>query len=946
MTLIDALVFLPVPPESSFLYVGVYDPRLVVLSVFIAIFASLAALDVANRMREANSRGLRLAWLGFGALALGGGIWAMHFIGMLALQLPCRVSYDAEITLWSILPGILASGVAIEMIRHARLTHFRLFAGSVLLGAGIGTMHYTGMAAMRIDGLVRYDPQLFLFSIVVAVVLAFVALQIRYHVSSRRWRVPVAAVVMGCAISGMHYTAMAATYFLREGDGRIPDSALPPTLMAAIVGVVTGMLIALVIAVTVAARYQETARRLRESESRIRSILKTTQEGFVQMGIDDRIEEVNPAFCAMLGRPCDEVVGHQLTEFLVPESADYFISEMPRRTAGLSGTCDLTLARPQAEPLYSTFYGTPIFDAHGERVGAFALITDISDRIAHEAYERRAVAVFENTAEGVTFTDTQGRVLSVNPAFTRITGYSEAEVVGRTLSFLQSGRHDQGFYHQMWAELVATGHWQGEIWNRRKNGEIYPEWLTISVVRGSGGKIQNYIGVFSDISHIKRSAEELERLAHFDPLTDLANRLLLNAQLKHALERAARHGERLAVMELDLDGFKNVNDTLGHPAGDKLLQVVAERLRKVLRTEDIVARLGGDEFAVVMESIGSADIAALVAKKINAAIDEPLELDGHAARVTSSIGIALYPDDGADPTALLKAADTALYVSKREGRNTYRFYDQGMTAAVQRRHEVEQGLRTAIEQGQLELWYQPQVDLSRRRVNGLEALVRWRHPGRGLVAPGEFLPVASDTGLIVPLGEWVLRAACRQAQEWRAAGLPFGRVAVNVDGQQIVRGDFVETVAKVLAETGLPAKYLELEITESFLLENAERGMGMVMRFSEMGVGIAIDDFGTGYSSLAYLKYLHADCLKIDKSFISDLPADSTGAAIVRAVVSLANGLSYSLVAEGVETAEQLAYLRSVGCNLVQGFFFAKPMPVAELEAWLREGRLDALLAA
>jgi diguanylate cyclase (GGDEF)-like protein/PAS domain S-box-containing protein len=944
MTLTDALVFFPEAPESSLLYVGVYDWRLVILSVLIAIFASLAALDVADRMRETKSRALKFGWLAFGALALGGGIWAMHFIGMLALQLPCRVSYDAVITLWSILPGILASGVAIEMIRHAKLTQSRLFVGSLLLGAGIGTMHYTGMAALHIDGLVRYNPQLFLISLVVAVALAFVALQIRYYVSSRYWRMPVAATVMGCAISGMHYTAMAATYFLREGDGGIPDSALRPTLMAAIVGVATSMLIALALSVTVAARYQATARRLRESEFRIRSILKTTQEGFVQMGVDNRIEEANPAFCAMLGRECEEVIGRPLTEFLVPESSEKFIAEMPRRMAGQSGTCDLSLIRQEGGSVYCTFYGTPIFDVHGEHVGAFALITDISDRIAHEAYERQAVAVFENTAEGVTITDTSGRVLSVNQAFSQITGYEEAEVRGQRLSILQSGRHDAGFYHQMWAELAATGHWQGEIWNRRKNGEIYPEWLTISVVRDGKGNIQNYIGVFSDISHIKRSAEELERLAHFDPLTDLANRLLLNAQLKHALERAARHGERLAVMELDLDGFKNVNDTLGHPAGDKLLQVIAQRLKKALRTEDIVARLGGDEFAVVMESIGSADAAALVAKKINAAIDVPIMLEGQEARVTSSIGIALYPDDGMDPTALLKAADTALYVSKREGRNTYRFYDQEMSAAVQYRHEVEQGLRMAIEQGQLELWYQPQVDLGRRRINGLEALVRWRHPERGLVPPSEFLPVASDTGLIVPLGEWVLRAACKQAQVWRSAGLAFGHVSVNVDGQQIVRGDFVETVENVLEETGLPADCLELEITETFLLENAERGMGMAMRFADMGVSVAIDDFGTGYSSLAYLKYLHADCLKIDKSFVSDLPNDSTGAAIIRAVVSLANGLGYALVAEGVETSEQLAYLRSVGCDLVQGYYFAKPMPAGEVPAWLGEERLAALL--
>ncbi len=346
-----------------------------------------------------------------------------------------------------------------------------------------------------------------------------------------------------------------------------------------------------------------------------------------------------------------------------------------------------------------------------------------------------------------------------------------------------------------------------------------------------------------------------------------------------------------------------------------------------------------------MESISNAEDASRVAQKIIEVTAEPIDLDGQTARVTSSIGIALFPEDGRDPPALMQAADTALYVSKREGRNTYRFYDTDMAAAVRQRHELEQGLRLALERQELELWYQPQVGLKQGRVVGVEALVRWRHPERGIVPPMEFLPVASDTGLIIPLGEWVLRTACRQAQLWRQAGIRLDHVAVNVDGQQLVRSDFVATVAAVLEETGLPPEGLELEITEGFLLENAENGMGTVMRFSDMGVDIAIDDFGTGYSSLAYLKYLHADCLKIDKSFVNDLPGDSTSAAIIRAVISLGHGLGFTLVAEGVETAEQLAYLRKAGCDLVQGYYFAKPMPADEFEVWLREERFARLLA-
>ncbi len=567
MTLTDFLVFLPVPPESSFLYVGIYDAKLVVLSVLIAIFAAFASLDVADRIRLAGEARTHVAWLALGSFALGIGIWAMHFIGMLALQLPCSSSYDTAITIWSMLPGILASAVAIEVIRQPKPTQLRLFFSSLLLGAGIGTMHYTGMAAMRIDGLVRYNPQLFALSILVAVVLAFIALQVRYRVKSRRWRMLVSSTVMGCAVSGMHYTAMAATYFLREGDAGIPASTLEPTLLAIIVSIVTGLLIALALAATIAARHQETAQRLRESEYRIRNILDSTQEGFARVDIAKVLVEVNPAFCGMLGRDSAELIGHPIIAFFTPESVQIFESEMLKRASGISSSYEIAMQRSDGTLRHCQFNGSPIYDREGERVGSFALITDISDRIAHEAYVRQAVAVFENTAEGVTLTDTQGNIISINPAFTRITGYSEDEVIGKNPSLLKSGRHEVDFYQEMWAEISSTGHWQGEIWNRRKNGEIYPEWLTISAVRDDERQIQSYIAVFSDISHIKRSAEELERLAHFDPLTDLANRLLLGAQLKHALERAARHNEHLAVMEIDLDGFKNVNDTLGHPAG-------------------------------------------------------------------------------------------------------------------------------------------------------------------------------------------------------------------------------------------------------------------------------------------------------------------------------------------------------------------------------------------
>jgi len=409
MRLADFLVFPPEPPPSSLLFVGHYDPLLVLASLAIAVLAAYAALDVAERVRTSETLVHRLLWLALGALALGGGIWAMHFIGMLAWQLPCRVAYDAGLTYWSMLPGVLASAVAIEVIQRRQPGQWRLAAGSLLLGAGIGTMHYTGMAALRIDGLVRYSPQLFGLSILVAVLLAFLALQIRYRIGRRRWRIPLAALVMGGAVAGMHYTAMAATYFLRSGDARMPDSVFQPTLLATIVGIFTILLIALVLVASFASRNQETAQRWRASEARLRNILETTQEGFIQIDPARRIVEANPALCRLLGRSHAEVVGQPVEAFLTAEGRATLATEMARRVAGQSSTYMIAFRRPDGSLRHCRISGTPIHAPDGELLGAFALIHDETERMAHEAYVRHAVAVFENTSEGVMTTDAEGR---------------------------------------------------------------------------------------------------------------------------------------------------------------------------------------------------------------------------------------------------------------------------------------------------------------------------------------------------------------------------------------------------------------------------------------------------------------------------------------------------------------------------------------------------------
>jgi diguanylate cyclase (GGDEF)-like protein/PAS domain S-box-containing protein len=831
--IVQSLQFLPEAPETSLLYVGIYNPMWVAVSILIAIFAALTTFYVAEQIGQTPRRSLRLAWLGLGSLTMGGGIWAMHFIGILAFNLPCATTYDPLITLASVVPGILASGVAIWIISRPRHHALRLLFGSLLFGGGIGAMHYSGMAAMRLDGLVRYDPQLFGLSLVIAVLLAYIALWIRYglrHWQDGRWSLPVSAIIMGGAIAGMHYTAMAAAYFISDGYPRTQESSLSPAVLAVLVSVFSLMLIGLTLAATFAGSSLRSAAQLRESEQKVRRFLEATQEGFVLVGLDNIVTEVNDALCAMLGVTRSQVMGRSIFDFVDVANRAILVEQIHRRSEGQRRSYELELMVPPSRRVPCLVNSTPVFNPRGEISGSFALITDLSGRRQQEAYMRQTVAVFENTAEGVMITDTTGRLQLINPAFTEITGYAEADVVGRTPQFLQSGRHDETFYQRLWADIQGSGHWQGEVWNRRKNGQVYPEWLTISAVRDAAGEVQSYVGVFSDISHIKRSEAELERLAHYDPLTGLPNRTLLNVQLSLALERAGRSQKKMAVMELDLDGFKTVNDSLGHPAGDLLLQMISQRLKRVLRSEDVIARMGGDEFAIIIETPPNVSHLSHIADKIIQSIAEPVDLYGHSALVTASVGIALFPDDGEDVTSLLKAADTAMYAGKQGGRNTFRFHDAGMAEAARVRLRLEQGLRRALESGHLELWYQPQIDFATGLLTGAEALVRWRDPERGLISPAEFVPVAEETGLILPLGEWVLLQACMQAHSWIQEGLFMGTVSVNVSGPQVERGDFVGTVRQALESTGIDPHLLELEITDG------TRASGLDGRAPETGL--------------------------------------------------------------------------------------------------------------
>lgn len=555
---------------------------------------------------------------------------------------------------------------------------------------------------------------------------------------------------------------------------------------------------------------------------------------------------------------------------------------------------------------------------------------------------RQAAAVFESTREGVMVTDAELYIRLVNRAFSEITGYSQAEVLGERPSLLSSGRSSRAFYAELWGSIQAIGHWQGEIWNRRKNGELYPELLSISVDMDKSGRVNGYIGVFADISKLKSSEAELEFLAHHDPLTRLPNRLLLLSRLEYSIERAQRENKQLALLMLDLDRFKDVNDSFGHLAGDELLQQAAARLTERLRSVDTVTRLGGDEFTVLLEEIAHPEDAARVADEIISALSEPWHLaNGIEVRISVSVGITLFPEHGNTPVELLQQADAALYQAKAEGRGRFTYFSENLTRAARERIELESRLRRAITQNELRVYYQPQMDIASGRMTGAEALVRWQDPVEGLIPPSRFITVAEETGLIGAVGDWVLKEACLQGRRWIEAGMPELTLAVNVSSYQFLSGNLVEAVTHTLASTGFPAARLELELTESALMDRHKETVDTLNRLRKLGVRLAIDDFGTGYSSLAYLKRFPLDVLKIDKSFVEDIPENQDDREIAAAIIVMAHTLRFKVLAEGVETAEQLAFLQDQGCDSYQGFLKSPPLPADAFTKLLSESGLE-----
>lgn len=653
---------------------------------------------------------------------------------------------------------------------------------------------------------------------------------------------------------------------------------------------------------------------------------------YFSVGEHGRILRANHAASWLTGHPLDDL--HQMNimqlydeDFLA--AADDLSCTLACEVAVCNA--EIIFKHKSGQRVHGLLSVNLVLDEADQILVRHAVVTDISNMKQAEAHLQLAAQVFENSAEAIIITDKDNRIVRVNHVFSEITGYSETEVFGQSPALLKSGRQDEAFYQQLWHDLGHYGNWQGELWNRRKNGEIYPEHLTISAIKDGHGAVRNYMAIFTDLTSQQQRQAEIQRLVFYDVLTGLPNRLMFRDRLEQALQNAQDGGSSVAVLYIDLDRFQAVNNAMGHVIGDKLLEYVAARLSSCVHEEDTVARMGSDEFGIILANIEGKRVAETVAKKILHSLKSHFELHGNDIYITASIGIALSPNDGQTVNDLIKNADAAIHYAKRFG-NQYQFYNSDANASKQHKVQLETQLRRALDREEFVIHYQPQVTLATGQITGVEALIRWQHPEHGLMLPGSFISVLEETGLIIELSHWILMSVCNTNLRWQRAGHTL-RSAVNISPRQFSQRNLVSTIQSIIDVTAVNPRLIELEITETSVMEDASESIIILNDLHDMGIHLSVDDFGTGYSSLSYLKHFPIDVLKIDQSFIRGIPADPDDVAITNAIIAMAHNLNLEVIAEGIETQEQLRYLQASRCEIGQGYLFSKPLTEEEFLA-------------
>jgi diguanylate cyclase (GGDEF)-like protein/PAS domain S-box-containing protein len=703
--------------------------------------------------------------------------------------------------------------------------------------------------------------------------------------------------------------------------------------------------------VTLAAPNEKAQGTLRQSETvqRLASIVEFSEDAIIGKTPEGVVTSWNRAAETMYGYTSTEAIGRDLS-FLVPSERQGEMQTIMEciRTGQPVQHLETQRVTKVGCVLDVSLSISPIKDGSGRITGASTIARDITLRKRSEEQLKLQSAALEAAAHAIVITDHEGKIVWLNQAFTTLTGYSKEEVLGKNPHLLKSGEQSETHYAKLWSTISLGKVWHGELINRRKDGTIYTEEMTITPVIHDVGNPANryFIAIKQDITGRKLAEERVQFLAYYDALTGLPNRTLLQDRLAKALAGARRRKDKVALLFLDLDRFKNINDSLGHSVGDLLLQEVAERLKKWSRELDTVARLGGDEFLIAIGGVKEAADAAVAAERLMDVMSAEFVVEGLPLSVNCSLGVSIFPEHGADCEMLIKNADAAMYCAKENGRNNFQFFTEEMNAQAVERLTLESSLRLALDKKELFLMYQPQMDIATGRIIGLEALLRWQHPDLGLVPPDKVIRIAENSGLIVPIGEWVLRTACRQARKWLDEGLPAVSVAVNVSAVQFRQDDFCELIRRVLDETSLAPQYLELELTESLLLSNADMMFSVFQELKAMGLKLAIDDFGTGYSSLSYLKKFPVSKLKIDRSFVRDVAVNADDAAIATAIISMAKSLKLKVIAEGVENEAQMSFLRTQHCDEIQGYYFSRPLSPEQAADKLRNSAVNALPAS